>query len=214
MMPEPQIPVTPMRGVASAKPGSSDHRSQPITLKRGSRVARIDPHPLDRARRGALAAADLRALERRPGRRRGGEQALAVAEHDLGIGADVDDQRHLVGEVRRLGQDHAGGVGADMAGDAGQHVDPGVGMHASEVELARPERHRLVGGERERRAAELGRIDAEQQVMHDRIADEGQLQDVARRRPAPAAATWSISAPIASRTARVISASPPGFIMT
>ena len=37
MMPEPQIPVTPMRAVASTKPGSSDHRSQPITLKRGSR---------------------------------------------------------------------------------------------------------------------------------------------------------------------------------
>ena len=32
MMPEPQMPVTPVAPVASAKPGSSDHRSQPITL--------------------------------------------------------------------------------------------------------------------------------------------------------------------------------------
>jgi hypothetical protein len=52
-------------------------------------------------------------------------------------------------------------------------------MHAEQIELARPQRHRLVGGKGERRAAELGRIDAEQQVVHDRIADEGQLQDLA-----------------------------------
>ena len=37
MMPEPQTPVT---GVAGSKPGSLDHNSQPITLKRGSSVAR------------------------------------------------------------------------------------------------------------------------------------------------------------------------------
>ena len=39
MMPEPQMPVTPVAAVAAAKPASSDHRSQPITLTRGSRVA-------------------------------------------------------------------------------------------------------------------------------------------------------------------------------
>ena len=36
----------------------------------------------------------------------------------------------------------------------------------------------VIGGERERRAAELHRIDAEQQVMHDRVADERRLEDV------------------------------------
>ena len=55
----------------------------------------IDAHALDRARRGALAAADLRAFERGPGRTRAGEQPVAIAEHDLGIGADVDQQRHF-----------------------------------------------------------------------------------------------------------------------
>ena len=39
--------------------------------------------------------------------RGGGEQPMPVAEHDLGVGADVDDQRHLVGQMRRLGQEHA-----------------------------------------------------------------------------------------------------------
>jgi hypothetical protein len=39
MMPEPQMPVTPMPIVAATKAGSSDHRSHPITLNRGSSVA-------------------------------------------------------------------------------------------------------------------------------------------------------------------------------
>ncbi len=38
MMPDPQMPVTPVLPTASAKPGSSDHRSLPITLNRGSLV--------------------------------------------------------------------------------------------------------------------------------------------------------------------------------
>ena len=141
---------------------------------------RIDAHALDGARRRALAAADLRALEGRTGRARAGEQALVVAEHDLGIGADVDEQRHLLGEVRALGQHDAGGVGADVAGDAGQHVDARVAMDG-EVDLGRPHRQRRVGRQRERRAAQLDRIDAEQQMMHDRVADERRLEDLLAR---------------------------------
>ena len=109
--------------VAAAKPGSSDHRSQPITLNLGSSVSAVDAHALDRARRGALAAGDLRALERRAGRRRAGEQPLAIAEHDLGVGADVDQKGQFVLEVRAFGEHDPGRVGADMAGDAGQRVD-------------------------------------------------------------------------------------------
>ena len=77
MIPEPQTPVTPRRAVASAKPGSSDQRSQPITLKRGSSVSRSMRTRSIGAGRGALAAGNLRALERRPRRRRGREQPLA-----------------------------------------------------------------------------------------------------------------------------------------
>ncbi len=32
MIPEPQMPVTPLRAMAALKPGSSDHRSEPMTL--------------------------------------------------------------------------------------------------------------------------------------------------------------------------------------
>ena len=174
------MPVTPVAAVASAKPGSFDHRSQPITLMRGSSVAAIDAHALDRARRGALAAADLRAFERGSGRARAGEQPAAVAEDDLGVGADVDQQRHRIRQIGPLGEHDARGVGADVPGDARQHVDARVAVNR-EVDLGRPQRQRRIGRERERRAAQLERADAEQQVMHDRIADERRFEDVLAR---------------------------------
>ena len=96
MMPEPQTPVTPVLAVACGEARlvrpevAADHLEARL-----ERLA-IDAHALDRAGRGALAAGNLRALERRAGRRRAGEQPLAIAEHDLGVGADVDEQRQLV----------------------------------------------------------------------------------------------------------------------
>ena len=53
-------------------------------------VAELDD--LDRAVGRAHAAADRAALERRAGRGRGGQDPVAVAEHDLAVGADVDEQ--------------------------------------------------------------------------------------------------------------------------
>ena len=54
---------------------------------------------------------DLGALEGRAGRARRGQQPALVAEDDLGVRADVDDERHPLGLVRLLGEDHAGRVG-------------------------------------------------------------------------------------------------------
>ena len=127
--------------------------------------------------RGALPARDLRALERRPRGARGGEQAFAVAEHDLGVRPDVDQEAHLVGEVRRLGEHDAGGVRADVAGDARQHVRARSRVHG-EAELARGQSQGLVDREGERRAAERRRVDPEQEVVHDRVADERDLEHV------------------------------------
>ncbi len=47
-----------------------------------------------------------------------------------------------------------------------------------ESELRGAQAQRGVGGERKRRTAELHRIDAQQQVVHDRVADHGYLEDV------------------------------------
>ena len=119
----------------------------------------VDADALDRAGRRSLAAADLGALERGPRRRRCREQEVAVAEDDLGVRADVDDQLDDLAPVRRLGQDHARRVGPDVAGDAGQQVDAGAGM-CGQFQLARPELHGAVRRQGERRRAERHRVDA------------------------------------------------------
>ena len=46
---------------------------------------------------------------------------------------------------------------------------------------AGPDGERAIGRERKGRAAELHRIDAQQQVMHDRVADQRHLENVLRR---------------------------------
>ena len=171
------MPVTPVAAAASAKPGSSDHCSTPMIRNRGSSVSLVDPDPLDRARRRALAAADLGALERGTRRRRRGEQEVAVAEDDLGVRADVDDELDDLALVGRLGQDHAGRVGADVAGDAGQDVDAGTGVDG-EIQLGGPDLDGSVGRQRERRGAQRHGIDAQHEVMHDRVADDRDVEDL------------------------------------
>ena len=85
------------RPMPSAKPGSSDHRSQPMTLKRGSSEIAVDPDTLHGARRGALPAADLGALEGGSGRARRGEQPVPVAQDDLGVRAHVHEESDGLG---------------------------------------------------------------------------------------------------------------------
>ena len=141
----------------------------------------VDAHALDRPRRRTLSARDLRALERRAGGARRGEQPLAVAKHDLGVRPDVDDEVDDVLVVRRLRQDHAGGVGADVPGDQRQRVGTRARVR-DDAELADRHGQRFVGHERKRRAAELGRVEPEDEVVHDRVADDDELEDVVARR--------------------------------
>ena len=90
MMPEPHTPV----GVGATRlVGPRLAADRPVAqLERLG----VDPDALDRARCGPLPTRDLRAFERRPRRAGGGEQSVAVAEHDLRVRADVDDQVHDV----------------------------------------------------------------------------------------------------------------------
>ena len=188
--------------------------STPMTLKRGSSVSGIDAHALDGAGGGALAAGDLGAFEGRPGGRGGGEHAVAVSEHDLGVGADIDEQHHVVLAMRafrrawrrprrrRHGRRCRAGYRRACPSLQGEVEFLGRGVHGAR------------DGEREGRAAQLGRVDAEEEMMHDRIADEDAVEDVValdRRLPS---STLSTSPEIASRTARVIASRPSGFIIT
>ena len=126
MMPEPQMPVTPVLPVASAKPGSSDHSSQPITLKRGSSVSRSI-----RTRSIAPGAARWPLPICAPSKAGpvGDEQASSLSLLPSTISALVPTStRSVISSLSsgRLRQHHAGAVRADMAGDAGQDVDPGA----------------------------------------------------------------------------------------
>ena len=140
---------------------------------------RIDPDPLDGARCGPLAAAYLGAFERRAGGARRREHPFTVAEHDLGVGADVHDEAELVAQVRRLGEDDARGIGAHVPRHAREHVGARARME-TEIERARRYADGTVDSEGERRLAELDRIQTEQEVMHDRIADQGHVEDLFR----------------------------------
>src|SRR3954470_12144051 len=140
----------------------------------------VDADAFDRAGRGALTARDLRALEGGAGGARGGEQPVAVPEHDLGVRADVDQEIHDVLFVGRLRQDHPGGVGADVAGDQrqGVHTRARVGVHA---DVASGNGERAIGDGRERGAAELRRVEPEDEVVHDWVPDHDELQYVVAR---------------------------------
>src|SRR5271166_3499781 len=130
MIPEPQTPVTPIFTVASANPGSSDQRSHPITLKRGSRVVR-----------------SMRTRSIAPGAARWPEEICAPSK----AGPDGDEEPQFVAEIRRLGQHDASRVGADVAGDAGERIDESAGRNV-EPDFARP---RLIGAvDRQRERSE------------------------------------------------------------
>ena len=174
------MPVTPVRSHRLFEPRLIGPQVRPDHLEARLECRRVDAHALDRPGRGALAAADLRALEGRSGGARAGEQPAAVAEHDLRVGADVHQQRELIGQVRALGEDDTGGIRADVAGDARQGVDACAGIEV-QGDLARLEAQGFIGREREGRAAELDRIDAEHEVVHDRVADDGHLEEVGYR---------------------------------
>jgi hypothetical protein len=211
MMPEPQMPVTPVSFVASAKPGSVDQRSEPMTLKRGSFVARVDLDPFDGAGGGALAGTDLRALEGGTGGGGAGEHALVSPRR---ISALVPTSTTSVSSVcapgprtaRRRRRRRPHGPRCRAGGRPRGGRDPG------KVEVPRVERDAVGGGQREGRLAQFHRVDAQQQVVHHRVADDDQFEDEAGVDPGLLASPLARS-PIAARTACGHFPSPPGFIM-
>ncbi len=163
----------------ASNPVSSRPRVVADHLESRLQRRRIDPDAFDRAGRRPLTAADLSAFERRAGRARRGQQSIAVAQYDLGVGPDIDDQVHGLLVVGRLGQDHACGVRTHMTRDAGQQVYTRAGVHV-EIELRGPPVHGAVRGQGERRAAKFGRVQAQEEMVHDRVPDHGERQDVRR----------------------------------
>ena len=69
---------------------------------------------------------------------------LGIAEHDLGVRSYVDEKLELIGTIRSFRDDRASGVGADVASDAGEHVDL-CGVASGDVEFPRRNGDRSIG---------------------------------------------------------------------
>ena len=64
-----------------------------------------------------------------------------------------------------------------MTGNARQHIDPSARIEFQR-QIARRQHHGVGGRQGERRTAEFDRINAEEKVMHHRVADKGRIQNV------------------------------------
>ncbi len=64
-----------------------------------------------------------------------------------------------------------------MAGDARQDIRAGAGM-GLKLELRGANADRAIGGERERRGTQRDRVDPQDEVVHDRVAHDRQLEDL------------------------------------
>ena len=102
-----------------------------------------------------------------------------------------------------LGQNHPRSISADMTGDAGQNINTRARMNVK-AKLARTNFNGGINRKGERRTTKFNRIDPKQQMVHHRIADKHNFQNILRVRPACSAAP-EIKLCKPSMTAAVIS---------
>ena len=117
----------------------------------------------------------MRAFKRRAGGGRTGEHLRLVPQQNLGIGADIHDQHGFLGLVRLFGQRHRRAIRPDMPRDARQQIDPRGAVHRVEFQLACIETEAARRRQSERGLPQFHRINAQQQMMHHRIADKHQF---------------------------------------
>ena len=153
------------------KTGAADALRRDVAADDLELDRRAEVDAFDRTVGRPHAAADLAPLEGGTGRGRRRQRALGVADHDLAIGSDVDEEAQLVLPCD-AGREYAGDdVGADVGAQRGERLD--VAMRV-DVEADLPHRHcqRLHEGGYEGHHADRRRVDAEQQVEHRRVADD------------------------------------------
>ena len=119
---------------------------------------------------------DLAALERGAGRRRAGPEAVARAQEDLAVGADVHGDADLGALVDARGERHGDRVGADEARDDRQQADARLRRDLQE-QLARRQDQRVAHDGGVGREPHVRGVDAEQDVVHARVADDDDLVD-------------------------------------
>ena len=162
--PDPQIPSGGTRR-------STPSRNVPSSL--------IDD-VLDGAFESRHPARDRAPFERRTGRTRRGKDAVAIADDQLRVRADVHDRDEPV-FVREIDGQHAGGgVGADVAADDRQPVDAGLRVNRQQAAPSRRQqarrgalalRHFDLGDRAVRVLADRVHALPEEQIAHRRVAD-------------------------------------------
>ena len=131
---------------------------------------------LDGAGCRAHAAADRRGLKRRARGSGGRHEALAIAQHDLAVGADIDEESQTLVAIhpgsQHPGDDVAADVGAQVREEhrprPRMHVDAQVGCE--QVGVGRR-------GEDERGHTEGLGVDTEHELRHRRVAGQCDLVD-------------------------------------
>ena len=209
MMPEPHTPVTPAGGRCSSNPGSSDQRSMPITLMRGSSVSRS-------MRTRSIAPAVARCPHEICAPSNAGPVGLDAASSHSPV-ARARSRRWC--RRRRAAAPRRRGAGPPARMAAAVSAPTWPAMHGRtwrwawrqrDADVVGPGVHRPVGRERERRGAERRRIDAEHEVVHDRVADRPPRRARRRARRPPPPSSRPTSSSTADRTASVSSSAPSG----
>ena len=148
-----------------------------MTCKRDPLLVGVELDHLDGAVGGAHAAADGASLEGRPCGRCRGEDRVAVAEHDLAVGADVDEQPGALVAVHAGGEHARDDVAAHIGAERGEHHGAGARVEVQPDVLGEYDGW-LRAGHHERRHAERLGVDAERQRGHRRVAGDRHLVDV------------------------------------
>ena len=173
------MPAPTSSATASTRPEPQSPTGVHVSDHRQLDLAVDDLHAFDRAVGGTHAAADLRRLERRAGRRRRRQRTGRRAEHDLGVRADVDEEAQALVERQPGGEDAGHDVGPDVGAEGREEHGRGALVHAH-AEVGGGCRRQLPRGDRERRHRERLGIDPERELDHRDVAGDDDLVDLGR----------------------------------
>ena len=144
--------------------------------ERGLHGIAVDLDGFDRAVGRAHAAGDVAALKGGTGRAGAGHHKVAVAEDQLAVGAEVDEERELILVPDEARERARGDIAADIRADVRGKQDLGVGVRGEAEVLgghAAPlEKRRDIGFH-----AHGVRVDAEEQMVHRGVGGDADAEN-------------------------------------
>src|SRR6202034_1666845 len=100
-------------------------------------------------------------------------------QHDLAVGADVDEQPYPGVAVHAAGEQARGDVAAHVGAERGEEDRAGLRV-GGDAQVVGADFGQQAGGHDERGDTEGLRVDAKNQVDHGGVAREGNLVDLVR----------------------------------